>query len=92
MTDANILIAIGRLTFVFAKTMPEVPHEYVIRTKENWDDFAVLWQVITERSEPGTFTGTDGKTRRYRYFYAGDGWRYWRVGLPMLINRAKVPG
>jgi hypothetical protein len=34
MTDAEILAVIGRLTFVFAKTMPEIPHEYNVRKPE----------------------------------------------------------
>jgi hypothetical protein len=79
----------NRLCFVFAKTMPEIPHEYVIRTKENWAAFMRLWDTIDERGMPGTFRG-----RRYKYWYRGDGWRYWCMGpkWPYLINRARVEG
>jgi len=89
-----------QLQFVFAKTMPEIPHEYVIRRAEsakgpgNWDAFTTLWKTIAERGVAGTFTGTDGRTRRYKYWYRGDGWRYWCMGpkWPYLINRARVEG
>lgn len=83
------------LEFVFAKTMPEIPHEYVIRRPAsakgagNWDAFMTLWRTIAERGVPGSFNG-----RRYKYWYRGDGWRYWCMGpkWPYLINRAKVEG
>jgi hypothetical protein len=35
----EILAAIGRLNFVFAKTMPENPHEYTIKATDNEVDF-----------------------------------------------------
>lgn len=91
MNDQDLLAVIGRLKFVFAKTLPEIPHEYVIRTEANAADFAALMQAIAERGVPGTFTSIDGRTRRYRYLIIpGHEWRYWRMGLPMLINRARV--
>jgi hypothetical protein len=77
----------NQLKFVFAKTMPEIPHEYTIRRPENWDAFMKLWDRIGERGVPGSFRG-----RWYKYWYRGDGYRYWNMGSkwPYLINRAKV--
>jgi len=81
------------LTFVFAKTMPEIPHEYVVRRPENEAAYVKLWHTINERGVYGKFTSTDGKTRRYKYWYRGDGWRYWSMGgvhQSRIINRARV--
>jgi hypothetical protein len=69
--------------------MADIPHEYVIRNKNNWGAFTRLWDTIAERGVAGSFRG-----RRYRYWYRGDGWRYWCMGpkWPYLINRARVEG
>jgi hypothetical protein len=80
----------SRLTFRFAKTMPDNPHEYVVRSPENEDAYVKLWETIKER---GVNTRWNG--RSYRYWYRGDGWRYWYMGAlyqSRIINRAKVEG
>jgi hypothetical protein len=79
-----------RLKFVFAKTMPQIPHEYVVRTAENEDAYVTLWKTINERGAYSSFGG-----RRYKYWYRGDGWRYWFMGgmyESRVINRARVEG
>jgi len=38
-----------KLKFVFARTMPEMSHEYTIRREENWDAFMKLWDTIGKR-------------------------------------------
>ena len=82
---------LSRLTFEFAKTMPETPHWYVIRTAENKADFLDLFHAVKEN-------GVDERWGRatYRYWYPGDGFKYW-ASPPYLpackcINRAKVEG
>jgi hypothetical protein len=83
------MVDLNRLTFKFAKTMPEIPHEYVVRTSENEADWVELFHTVREK-------GVDERwgRRTYRYWYAGDGWKYWAVpdDLPrcQIINRAKV--
>jgi hypothetical protein len=78
------------LTFVFAKTMPEIQHEYVKRTPENEKDFLALFDIIQKHGRYGTFRGT-----RYRYWYRGDGYKYWTMTTDLkhpwarIINRAK---
>ena len=54
----------ANLRFGFAKTMPEIPHEYVVRSPENESDYAELFDIIRRegriekwRGRP-TVTGT----------------------------------
>jgi hypothetical protein len=90
MTDFDdILAAIGRLSFQFAKTMPETPHEYVVKTDDNLAAYTQLFDAIKSRGRPEKWEG-----RRYRYLYPGDGWRYWIMttvlGQSRIINRARA--
>jgi hypothetical protein len=92
MTDFDrdhILAVIGRLQFVFAKTMPEAPHEYTTRRPENEAAYLALYDAIKEHGRPEKW----GKNR-YRYLYPGDGWRYWTMGprYGFIINRARAAG
>jgi hypothetical protein len=77
------------LEFRFAKTMPEIPDEYVVRSPENEAEYAALFYTIAELGQWETFMG-----RRYQYWYPGDGWKYWRMdgnlSRSKIINRAKV--
>jgi hypothetical protein len=36
----------ANLRFRFAKTMPEIPHEYVVRSPENESDYVKLFDII----------------------------------------------
>ena len=79
---------LSRLEFRFAKTMPETPHWYVVRNAANEADYVELFQRHSEK-------GVDEKfgTARYRYWYPGDGFKYWtmttQVSRSQIINRAK---
>jgi hypothetical protein len=77
---------IAGLNFVFAKTMPDQPHEYCTRFRADPEAFAALVAAIKAH-------GIRGKYRRttYRYLRPGDGWQYWVMSSrPVLINRAKI--
>jgi hypothetical protein len=90
MTDFDgILAVIGRLQFVFAKTMPENPHEYTTPRPENEVAYLALYDAVKERGQWEKW----GKNR-YRYLYPGDGWRYWTMGprYGFIINRARAAG
>jgi hypothetical protein len=90
MTDHDhILEAIGKLDFVFAKTMADNPHEYTTRRPENEAAYLALYDAVKEHGRPEKW----GKAR-YRYLYPGDGWRYWTMGprFGFIINRARVAG
>jgi len=73
--------------FVFAKSMPKLPHHYTLR--ETWDSntFDYVVQKIRELGVPERFF-----KKTYIYYYA-NGYKYWTMGNPVcetkLINRAK---
>ena len=72
--------------FVFAKSMPKLPHHYTLR--ETWDSntFDYVVQKIRELGVPERFF-----KKTYIYYYA-NGYKYWTMGNPIdqtkLINRA----
>ena len=80
---------IAALSFREAKTMPECPHEYVVRTPENEAAYVALFTLIGEQ-------GVWEKWGRYRYqyWYPGDGWKYWRmtndIRQSRVLNRARA--
>lgn len=63
-----------KLKWRFAKTMPEIPHEYVVRSSENEANFIELFQTINKHGRWGAFRGN-----RYRYWHPGDGFKYWTM-------------
>jgi hypothetical protein len=86
---------IGRLTFVFANTMPESPHEYVVRSPDNEAHYVTLAQAILDHG--GRERYVPEKPRRpywTRYLYPGDGWKYWLLTTSIrqsrILNRARV--
>jgi len=88
--EPDILEFIQTSQWRFAKTMPEHPHEYVVR---NWRpdrelSFERFVMVIRERGYDEQFSGVP-----YRYLEIA-GWKYWTMGNPLdettVINRAKV--
>jgi hypothetical protein len=82
---AELRDVIARLHFRFAKTMADIPHEYVVRSADNQTAYAALLKAIRAHGVPGEFQG-----RTYRYLYPGDGWRYWLIPPYPLINRARL--
>jgi hypothetical protein len=77
------------LKFVFARTMPEVPHEYVVRKPWNDAEYCALFKAIEEHGIWEMW-----KTKKRKYWYRGDGWKYWRMTtvlkLSRVINRQRV--
>jgi hypothetical protein len=69
--------------------MPEIPHEYVVRTPANWDAYVRLFRAIQANGFEEEFRGV-----AYRYWRAGDGFKYWAMTDDMaksrIINRAKA--
>jgi hypothetical protein len=86
--DEMTPLDLSRLTFKFAKTMPETPHEYTVRSLENEADFVALFNAIRRDGVNEKFG-----SRTNRYWYAGDGWKYWAMTTDVrqsrVINRAK---
>jgi hypothetical protein len=84
-----VLDPIAALSFREAKTMPECPHEYVVRTPENEAAYVALFNLIVEQGVAEKWRG-----RRYQYFYPGDDWKYWRMTADIrysrVLNRCRV--
>jgi hypothetical protein len=89
MTPTSIRSVINSLSFRFARTMPEIPHEYVVRSPDNEAAYVALFNAIMEHGVYGRWAG-----RRHRYLYPGDGWKYWAMTTELqesrVINRAKI--
>jgi len=87
LDDFRRFIAASR--WIFAKTMPQMPHEYTLRRDAGDDaEFERFVVLIREAGVPATFEG-----REYMYLRV-DGYKYWTMGSPVeetiLINRAVV--
>jgi len=86
----NILGVIRRLDFVFAKTMPENPHEYTVRLRAVADaDYVALYDSIMREGIIAFWRGCEGKIKKprpARYLCPGDGWWYWSMS-PMRTVR-----
>ena len=71
---------IGRLAWRVAKTMPELPHEYTQRKRQDPRLEALFVVPFHAIQTDGVFERWKG--RRKRYLYPGDGWKYWSDQLP----------
>lgn len=91
MTDDELRNFIGAHEWIFAKTMPQIPHWYTLRRKATRDeDFAAFVQEIRFRGVVRPFG------RRSFTYLDFEGWTYWTMGEPVeqttLINRARLGG
>lgn len=70
----------------FAKTYADAPHEYILK---DWNPqvYAYFEEKLKTESVKEQFT-LRGRTSWYKYYYPGDGYRYWIVGI--VLNRARV--
>lgn len=94
MQEQEALAFIGGQRWTFAKTMPQHPHEYVVRGKGN--DPAQFDDMVRFIRRHGVARGWGRKT--YLQWYAPDGHHYWTMGWPIggehgrdktiIINRA----
>jgi hypothetical protein len=89
MTDedvATVRAFIAKAPWVFAKTIPESPHEYTVRGQTPHDEFEHVVQLIRDH-------GYERRYGRATYTYLDvDGWRFWTMGAPIpqttILNRA----
>ena len=76
--------------WTFAKTMPEWPHEYIVRERVDDDLFEKMVHHIRQHGFDGRFYN------RVLTYYAEDGLLYWTMGAPIeettIINRCKEEG
>lgn len=77
-----------KLQFRFAKTMPENPHWYTVKTDELKEEYEYLFNYIWEHGCDEYWNG-----RKYRYLVIGD-YKYWPmtkcIGDSRIINRKSV--
>jgi hypothetical protein len=81
----NIREFIDAEKWTFAKTMPDWPHEYLVRDRVDKDLFVAMVQHIRAHGYEGRFY-----KRKITYFDE-DGMTYWTMGSPIeettIINR-----
>jgi hypothetical protein len=73
------------LKWTFAKTLAKTPHEYCMRTPENaaaFDELGEFWKKY------GEYRVWSVNGRRYRYWFAQDGFRYWLIRAG--ANRTRI--
>ena len=69
-----------------AKTYADAPHEYVLAPDQP-EIFHRFSELLKESGVKEEFT-LRGKTATYRYYYPGDGYKYWIIGR--VLNRSKI--
>lgn len=76
--------------WTFAKTIPEWPHEYIVRERVDRDLFEALVRHIRQHGFEGHFY------QHVLTYFAKDGLLYWTMGEPIeettIINRCKEEG
>ena len=91
MSNDEFITAVQVLAWTYAKTMPQCPHEYIVRGKTVDEDiYIMMFNTITMHGESGEWSGIT-----YRYLHPGDGYYYWKMTDDLresvIINRAKEP-
>jgi hypothetical protein len=88
LLDKEVMEGNG-LVFVRAKTMPHVPHQYVVRKPHNEQEFLALFDAIQEHGIYEMWAN-----QKKKYWYRGDGWKYWTMTTHRpsenIVNRQKV--
>lgn len=83
----NIKAFIDAETWKFAKTMPEWPHEYLVKEKVDPEQFEAAVRHIREHGFEGRFY------QKVITYFVEDGLRYWTMGAPvertMILNRCR---
>lgn len=88
---------IREVTWRFAETMPQWPHEYTVRDwRPDLDVEFEAFAALIRRAGIVKPWPADAAVPRYRHRYlAIDGWDYWTMGSPLqettIINRARLP-
>ena len=88
MDTKEILKIIPASTWSFAKSMPTIPHEYIVRNRVANDElFSAFVNLIRDKGYTKMFGN-----KEYKYLNV-NGLRYWTMGSPVeettIINRAK---
>lgn len=79
---------VAECKWTFAKSMPDCPHDYIVRSKVDGEKFVALALLIRAK-------GTVKPWGKYRHVYLElDGFNFWTMGAPIeqttIINRQAV--
>jgi hypothetical protein len=80
-------VRLRNLPWKNAKTYRDAPHAYVILSQNTAEAFQYFRDKIKSEGVAEKFT-LRGRTHRYRYYHAGDGFKYWIIGA--VLNRAQA--
>jgi hypothetical protein len=87
--ENNILKFIEESTWTYAKSMPFLPHWYIVRDRVDNKKFVEFVLYIRKYGVDRPF----GKKRMFRYLDIGE-FTYWTMGNPLIettiINRARI--
>ncbi|MBR1414729.1 MAG: hypothetical protein IJ570_02565 [Prevotella sp.] len=81
---------ISKVSWIWAKTYPSIPHEYIVRNKCGLSDTEFLYLVNAQRE-----FGIHEQWHKYNFPYLYiDGYKYWTMGdaidETIILNRQKV--
>jgi hypothetical protein len=84
---AQLRTFVDSSTWTYAKTMPEWPHEYIVRDRVDEQLFRDLVRHIRAHGHEGTFY------QRVLLYYEEAGKVYWTMGAPIeetaILNRCR---
>ena len=89
LNNDEFAVASASFVWTFANTMPQCPHEYIVRGKTaDADTYFAMFRTIEARGEWGKWNNTPRQ-----YLHPGDGFYYWKMtdcmSESVIINRAK---
>jgi hypothetical protein len=97
MTLDQLREAVAGLSWTYAKTMPDIPHWYIVRGRTCPEDlYVALFQAVEAHGEYALFQPPDPDRKPYRqkYLELGDGLKYWvmtgSMGASRVLNRARI--
>ena len=90
LSDMDFIDAAKSFSWTYAKTMPECPHEYIVRGKTaDSETYFAMFRAIEEH---GVWREWNGSPQQY--LHPGDGYYYWKmtdiIEESIIINRARA--
>lgn len=83
----DLVAFIDTTRWTFARTMPEWPHEYIVRDQVDEQLFIRLVQHIRQHGYQGAFY------HQILTYFDDRGWTFWTMGAPLeettIINRCR---